>query len=120
MWLNKKGIANFLSISQLKEGRYKIEYLTGWHWVVHIPKGFTYHFKKDTGVCKGMPFVDMMAPSSSYICCHDNEQSFKFADEMVVMVQTVHGNMEGYTMNPVKKAALFHSIQVIIGHLTDN
>ena len=120
MWLNKKGIANLHSISQVKEDRNKIEYLTGWCWLIHTPKGFTYHFKKDTAACKDMPNVDMMAPSSSYISCHNDAQSFKFADEVVVMVQTVHFNMEGYSMKPVKKAALFHYIQVIIDRLTDN
>ncbi len=60
MWLNKNGIANLHSISQLKEDRNKIEYLAGWCWFIHTPKGFTYHFKKDTAVCKGMPYVDMM------------------------------------------------------------
>ena len=42
------------------------------------------------------------APSSSYISCHNDAQSFKFADEVVVMVQTVYCKMEGYTMKPEK------------------
>ena len=59
-WLNEKGIANFLSISQLEKDGYTIDYNTKRDWVVRTPSGKCLLFKSDsTGLCAGMPYLDI-------------------------------------------------------------
>ena len=39
MWLNRKGIANLLSIPQLERDGYTVDYNTKRNWVVTTPQG---------------------------------------------------------------------------------
>ena len=55
MWLNKKGIANLLSIPQLERDGYEVDYNTKRDWVVIAPTGKRIVFKRDTGLCDRMP-----------------------------------------------------------------
>ena len=80
MWLNKKGIANLLSIPQLEEDGYRVTCDTNTEWAVYTPSGTKIPFKRDKGLCNRMPYVDM------------REQKEAFA-----MVETVRSNFEGYT-----------------------
>jgi hypothetical protein len=59
MWLNRNGIANLLSISQLEEDGYVIDYNTKRDWVVTTPQGDEIRFKRDTGLCNRMPYIDL-------------------------------------------------------------
>ena len=56
--LNEQGIANLLSIPQLEKDGYLIDYNTKRDWAVTTPEGKTLLFKKDVGMCKGMPYLD--------------------------------------------------------------
>ena len=58
-WLNKKGIVNLLSVPQLEKDGFVIDYNTNRDWVVTTPTGEKILFKKDTGLCEGMPYIDM-------------------------------------------------------------
>ena len=50
MWMNKKGITNLLSIPQLEEDGYIVDYNTKKDWVVTTPQGEKIKFKRDTGL----------------------------------------------------------------------
>ena len=50
VWLNKKGIANLLSIPMLEEAGYIVSTHTKSDWVVTTPKGKKIVFKRDTGI----------------------------------------------------------------------
>ena len=55
VWMNKKGIANLISILMLKASRYTVSTHTKGEWKVVSPKGNTIPFKRDTGLCAGIP-----------------------------------------------------------------
>ena len=55
MWLNKQGIANLLSIPQLEADGYRVTCDANMEWAVYTPQGTKIPFKRDTGLCKGMP-----------------------------------------------------------------
>ena len=74
-WLNKKGIANLLSIPQLEKDGCTINYNTKKNWVFTTPKGKCFLFKLDTGLCTGMPYLDI---------CENHEA--------LVLIQTVYEN----------------------------
>ena len=59
MWLNKNGIANLLSIPQLEQDGLVIGYNTKRNWTVTTPQGKEIVFRKDIGLCEGMPYIDM-------------------------------------------------------------
>ena len=101
-WLNKKGIANLLSIPQLEKDGFEIDYNTKRDWVVKTPAGKTIVFKRDTGLCEGMPYIDM----------REHQDAF-------AMVQTVRKNFEGFTRRQVKKAILARELQAKVAHPSD-
>ena len=114
MWLNENGIANLLSVPQLEEDGYVVEYRTGSHyWMVHTPNDFTYHFKKGTGMCKGMSYIYMLADLASYISCCEDAYDFQFHEESTTLVgvNTICKNIERYTKKVVEKATLEHKVQ---------
>ena len=57
VWLNERGIANLLSIPMLENAMYIVSTHTKGDWVVTTPKVKKIIFKRDTGVCKGMPYI---------------------------------------------------------------
>ena len=59
VWLNKKGIANLLSIRMLEEAGYIVSTHTKSDWVVTTPKGTKIVFKIDKGICNCMPYIDL-------------------------------------------------------------
>ena len=60
LWLNEKGIANLLSIPQLEEEGYKVQYETDLtQWTVTTPQGKKIVFEQDSGLCNRMPYIDM-------------------------------------------------------------
>ena len=58
VWLNENGIANLLSIPQLEKDGYSVSTNKG-QWKVFTPEGNTIRFKRDTGMCVGMPYIDL-------------------------------------------------------------
>ena len=59
VWLNERGIANLLSIPMLEDARYIVYTHTKGDWVVTNPKGKKINLKMDTGVCKGIPYINL-------------------------------------------------------------
>ena len=100
-WLNKKGIANLLSIPQLEKDGFVVSYTDG-IWVVTTPSGEKIVFQKDTGICAGMPYLDM------------REQQDAF-----VMIETVRKRFENFTEQQVKDAILARDTQAMVAHPPD-
>ena len=59
VWYNKHGMANLLSVPMLEEDGYKISAHTDGDWIVKSPKGKKIIFKRDTGMTRGMPYIDI-------------------------------------------------------------
>ena len=59
VWLNDKGISNLLSTPMLEDAGYIVSTHTRGDWVLTTPKGKKFIFKRDTGVCKGMPYINL-------------------------------------------------------------
>jgi hypothetical protein len=108
-WINEDGIANLLSIPQLEKSGCIIRYLTGGKWEVLTPGGKIVTFEKDVGVCGGMPFIDVSRDPTTYI--HESTDADGF-----VGVQTVRGNMEGFTAEQVKRAAEARDAMAMMAH----
>ena len=66
------------------------------------PEGTRIKFKRDTGLCKGMPYIDM--------------QNFK---EGAIMIETVRKNFENFTKKEIEAARLSRATQSMIGHPPD-
>jgi len=103
MWLNRNGIANLLSIPQLEEDGYVIDYNTKRDWTVTTPQGKRIIFKRDTGLCNRMPYIDLE----------------DLGDEGVMMLETVRKNMEGFTKRQLDKAVLARKAQAMVAHPPD-
>ena len=101
-WLNKKGIANLLSIPQLEKDGYEVDYNTKRKWVVTTPAGKKIVFKRDTGVCAGMPYIDM----------REHQEAF-------AMIETVRKNFEGFTQKQVQDAILARDEQAMLAYPPD-
>ena len=84
VWVNENGVANLLSIPQLEADGYRIRYDTQGEWEVITPQGESIHFERDTGLCKGMPFLDL--------CKHK---------EGFALIETVRKNFEGYSKKQI-------------------
>ena len=59
VWLNKKGIADLISIPMLEESGYIVSTHTHVDWVVTTPDVKDITFKRDKGVCTGMPYIGL-------------------------------------------------------------
>ena len=86
----------------LEEAGYKVSTHTDQDWKVTTPKGTVIRFKRDVGVCKGMPYIDL------------REQ-----DEGLVMIETVKKNLESFTRKEIERADLSRTVQRRIGNPTD-
>ena len=102
MWLNKKFIANLISIPMLEASGYIVSTHTHVDWFVTTPEGKDITFKRDKGVCTGMPYIDL------------REQK-----EGLVMIETVRKNMGGNTLDQIKGAHMDRVAQGNVGHPPD-
>ena len=59
VWLNKKSIANLISISMLEASGYIVLTHTHTDCVVTTTEGKDITFKCDKGVCTGMPYINL-------------------------------------------------------------
>ena len=59
MWLVQTGIANLLSLPSLERDGFCVSYNTLTSWMVQCPDGTVLKFHKDTGVCAGLPYIDL-------------------------------------------------------------
>ena len=102
MWLNRNGIGNLLSIPQLEEDGYIVDYNTKWDWVVTTPQGKKIVFKRDTCLCARMPYIDL-----------------RESQDGIIMLETVRKNFEGYTKKQVERAILARKTQAMVPHPPD-
>ena len=66
------------------------------------PEGVTITFKRDTGICEGMPYIDLREENTG-----------------LTMIQTICQNFEGFTGREVLQAKLAREVQSQIGHPPD-
>ena len=92
VWSNEQGIANLLSILMPEEAGCKVT----------TPQREIIVFKRDIGICKGVPYIDL----------HEHAQG-------LVMIETVAKNMEMFTKNEIERAELVCAVHRQIVHLTD-
>ena len=59
MWLVCNGIANLLSLPHLEEDGFCATYDTWKHWEIYCPNETDFILKKDVGICKGFPYLDI-------------------------------------------------------------
>ena len=102
-WLKKRGIANLLSIPMLESIGYKVLTHTDRDWVVTVLDGQQIVFKRDTGLCRGMPYIDLRTSHLG-----------------VTMIETVQKNFDSFSKKEIKKANLACVVQHRIGHPTNN
>ena len=102
VWLNQKGIANLLSIPMLEEAGYIVLAHTKSDWVVTTTKGKKIVFKRDTGICNRMPYIDL----------HKNMEGF-------AIIETIRKQFAGATNRYIEKAYLARTVQRRVGHLPD-
>ena len=103
VWLNEQGIANLLSLPALEDAGYKVETHTDRDWVVTSPQGRRTVFKRDTGVCNRMPYIDL------------REQG----EEGLAMIAAVRERFQGYTRDEVERAIEARLVRRRIGHPSD-
>ena len=101
VWLNEKDIVNLLSISMLEDAGYKVSTHTDRDWEVTTPQGKVIVFKRDTGVCKGMPYIDLHTKHEGH-----------------VMIETMKNNIKGFTKKEAERVKLSRVVQRRIGHPT--
>lgn len=89
---------NLLSVPQLefKADWYLIHYTVHGGWDIKTPAGNFIHFTKDSGMCAGMPFIDLLADPSVYMT--------NGTTDGISMVQTVQANYNGFTKDNICKA----------------
>ena len=58
-WINKNGMDTLLSIPCLEQEGYNIKYDSDDDWVVTTPQWVIIQFKRDTGVTRGRPYIDI-------------------------------------------------------------
>ena len=102
VWLNKKGIANLISIPMLEANGYNVSTHTRADWVMTTPEGKDITFKRDKGLCTGMPYIDLCDPK-----------------EVLVMIETVRKNIGGKTPEQIKGAQMARVAQGRVGHQPD-
>eukprot|EP00804_Cyclotella_cryptica_P018938 CCRYP_006456-RA/>CCRYP_006456-RA protein AED:0.43 eAED:0.42 QI:0/0/0/1/1/1/2/0/255 len=98
LWYSPNKIANLLSVPKLERDGYKIDLWTEKGCKVHAPDGTVLHFKWDTGLFQGMPYLDM-----------DDTQ-----------FTTVHTNYESFNCKEVDKAILACKAQGMMGSPSDD
>ena len=59
VWLNERGIANLFYVPILENTGYIVSTHIKGDWVITTPKGKKTVFKRDTGVYKGMPYINL-------------------------------------------------------------
>ena len=106
-WLNEDWIANLLSVPELKKLGYRITYDSVDGFTQVTPPGAshdgprTIRFHEDE---KGLPFIDI------------DRDAVVFSQ---TMVDTVRGNMEGFTKKEKIKAKLAYEARGMVGHMSE-
>lgn len=110
-YINKKGIANLLSVPWLKANGWKIHMETGKPVRALSPDGMLLTFKRDSGMTGGMPYIDMdnLQDHVSYVTPRDG----------TVLIETVRENLRGLTLEQCIKARAAMDALAMMAHLPD-
>ena len=73
----------------LEKAGYIVSSHTKKYWEVTTPEGVTITLRRDTGICKGMPCIDLREEKTG-----------------LAMIQTIQQNFEGFTEREVLQATL--------------
>jgi hypothetical protein len=108
------GIANIISMHELKL-LYRITY-DSWagYYVVHTPKGEVCFYKDE----QGLPYLDLKESSQggTLLLMQHGGGTCKRESEAISLVQTVRGTYEGYTKHEVLKAKEARRAQAMMGN----
>eukprot|EP00956_Cyclotella_meneghiniana_P028301 scaffold65295_cov71-Cyclotella_meneghiniana.AAC.14 len=110
-WLNTSGIANLLSWPTAIKLGCKIVYKDE-TWQVYTPSGYVLSFYPDTGVCAGMPFLDMSRLKDHLRIASKDE----LHQVGIVMIETVRNNYEGFTKEQVERAKAARDALAMMAH----
>ena len=61
-WISEEGIANLASFNIMEESGWTFTYKTGSNFVGTLPNGVKITLKRDKGICKGFPCVNLTDP----------------------------------------------------------
>ena len=86
----------------LEEAGYKVSTHTDDEWKGTTPRGEVIVFKRDTGVCNRMLYIDLREHA-----------------EGLVMCETVQKNMDMFTKKDIERAELARVVQRQLGHPTN-
>lgn len=106
--LSEGGIANLLSMPALEQAGWEIELKTRGDTNALSPDGVLLTFKRDDGVTKGMPYIDMDRPKDNV--------SRVFTKDSMACVETVRKNMEGLTVEQFKRATAARDAMAMMAH----
>ena len=69
---------------QLEKDGYVVDYNTKWDWVVTTPSGKEIVVKRDTGICDGVPCIDMREYQEAFAMIEMVRERFKCFTEKQV------------------------------------
>ena len=110
LWFNEGGVATIIPLKQLEKlcpVRYDSS-RNGGAFICRTKDGDV--VLKNNG--KGMPYIDLRELEVKTVLSFAPKAALSF-------VQTVRGNMEGFTKREVEEARKAHEAQAILGHPTD-
>ena len=113
MWINEGGITNLLSIPQLEKDGFRVTTDTHREWAVYMPQGEKLEFKRDTGLCENMPYIDVRDVTEAF--ANANIEAFQEKS-----IETVCTNMDGFSRKEVKQAELARIVQSRVAHLPNS
>ncbi len=123
MWLNKGGVATIIPLKVLKK-IWPVTYNSrrnGGRFVIHTNQ-CNIIVKKNS---KGMPYLNIRDVEAEMVLLFIQttigviKAAMVAPANVVSFIQTVHGNMEGYTQHKVEDALAARETQAMLGHPTD-
>ena len=129
-WENEVGIANLLSKPAIKKLGYEVVIMQGKKLVLSPDRKKKWVFKKDTGVCEGLPYIEMTNLEEHVFDVTADEITTLVEagvipanppnkKDGVVMVETICKKYEGYTREQIISAAEARDVMAIMGHPTE-
>ena len=102
----------FSQSPQLEADGFRVTCDTETNWEVYTPQGHTIVFKRDTGMCNCMPYIDVRDCTGEFVLANIRESQTKVLD-------TVHKNYEGFTKCEVGGAIPARITEGKLAHVPD-
>ena len=112
MWINKRVIANLLSIPKLEDDGYRVTCDTPTNWVVITPQGEHIMFNRDKGLCNRILYVEVQT-------FQENLALVNLDEHLTKTIKTVRRNFEGWTKREIQDAVSAREAQAMVGHPPD-